>query len=239
MLINRWFILVVLFTARFTLGFQFQSAGSVTPLMVQDFGVDYTGVGTLVGLYMIPGLFLTVPSGFIGQRFGDKRIVLIGLAIMAGGGVVAGAADNYALVAAGRLASGSGAAVLFVLLTKMLADWFVDKELFFGMSVFIIGWPIGIAAGQAVQASIADASSWHAVFYLTALGCVIALVMFSLYRTPPKLADRAAGSFSALSRRELLLVTIAGLVWMFINGAYLNLLSFGPVLSLLPNAQVT
>jgi MFS family permease len=126
--------------------------------------------------------------------------------------------------------SGGGAAVLFVLMTKMLTDWFVDKELFFGMSVFIIGWPIGIAAGQAVQASIADASSWNVVFYLTALGCVIALLAISsFYRAPPDLADRAAGSFSALSRRELLLVTIAGLVWMFINGAYLVLLSFAPV----------
>jgi predicted MFS family arabinose efflux permease len=228
--INRWFILGVLFIARFALGFQFQSAGSVTPFMVQDFGVDYTGVGTLVGLYMIPGLFLTVPSGFIGRRFGDKRIVLLGLTMMVLGGVLAGAADNYTMVATGRLMSGAGAAVLFVLMTKMVTDWFVDKELFLGMSVFIIGWPIGIAAGQAVQASIAEASSWNVVFYMTALGCVIALLAISaLYRPPSNLVDGATGSFSALSWRELLLVTIAGLVWMFINGAYLVLLSFAPV----------
>jgi predicted MFS family arabinose efflux permease len=230
MFINRWFILGVLFTARFALGFQFQSAGSVTPFMVRDFGVDYAEVGTLVGLYMIPGLFLTVPSGFIGRRFGDKRIVLLGLTMMAGGGVLAGAAADYTLVVAGRLVSGSGAAVLFVLMTKMLTDWFVDKELFFGMSVFIIGWPIGIATGQAVQASIADASSWQVVFYLTALGCVVALlVVFLFYRTPPDSTDRTTDSFSTLSSRELFLVTIAGLVWMFVNGAYLVFVSFGPV----------
>lgn len=230
MLVNRWFMLVVLFIARFALGFQFQSAGSVTPFMVQDFDIDYTRVGTLVGLYMIPGLFLTVPSGFIGRRLGDKRIVLLGLTMMVVGGLIAGAADDYTVVAIGRVMSGGGAAVLFVLMTKMLTDWFFDKELFFGMSIFIIGWPIGIAAGQAVQASIADATSWNFVFYLTALGCVIALLAIaSLYRAPPDMADRATGSFSALSRREILLVTIAGLVWMLINGAYLVLLSFAPV----------
>ena len=86
MLRNRWFILGVLFVARFSLGFQFQSAGSVTPFVVEDFGIDYTRVGTLVGLFMIPGLFLAVPSGFIAKRFGDKRIVLIGLVLMAAGG---------------------------------------------------------------------------------------------------------------------------------------------------------
>ncbi len=230
MLIHRWFILGVLFTARFALGFQFQSAGSVTPFIVQDFGVDYTGIGTLVGLYMIPGLFLSVPSGFIGRRFGDKRIVLLGLALMLIGGAIAGAANSYAAVVVGRLMSGGGAALLFVLMTKMLTDWFVDRELFVGMSIFIIGWPIGIAAGQAVQASIALASSWNVVFYLTAIGCAIAfLAVAVLYRTPPKLEARPTGSFLRLSRREFSLVTIAGLVWMFINGAYLVLLSFAPI----------
>ena len=88
---NRWLILGVLFVARFTLGFQFQSAGSVTPFIVEDFAVDYTGIGTLVGLFMIPGLFLAVPSGFMGRRFGDKAMVLVGLALMLAGGAMAGA----------------------------------------------------------------------------------------------------------------------------------------------------
>ncbi len=179
---------------------------------------------------MIPGVLLTVTSGFIGRRFGDKRIVLLGLALMVMGGLIAGAADDYTMVAAGRLISGAGAALLFVLMTKMLTDWFIGKELFFGMSIFIIGWPIGIAAGQAVQASIAEVSSWHLVFHLTALGCGLAfLALSAFYRTPPDVAAQPTGSFSALSRRELWLVTIAGLVWMFINGAYLVLLSFAPV----------
>ncbi|MGI9414824.1 MAG: hypothetical protein ACR2PM_14210 [Hyphomicrobiales bacterium] len=70
--INRWFILGVLFIARFALGFQFQPVGSPTPFIVRDFGIDHTGIGTLVGLYMIPGVFLSVPSGFIGKRLGGE-----------------------------------------------------------------------------------------------------------------------------------------------------------------------
>jgi MFS family permease len=232
-LINRWGILCVLFVARFALGFQFQSAGSLTPFIVRDFGVDYTAVGTLVGLYMIPGLFLSVPAGYIGRRFGDKRIVLVGLALMLTGGAIAGAANSHAMVVFGRIMSGGGAALLFVLMTKMVTDWFVHKELFLGMSIFIIGWPIGIAAGQAVQATIAAQSSWSFVFHLTAIGCAIAycaVVVF--YRPPPELEETPTDSFLSLSRREFVLVNIAGLVWMFINGAYIVLLSFGPILLL-------
>ncbi len=233
MVINRWLILGVLFIARFALGFQFQSAGSLTPFIVRDFDVDYTGIGTLVGLYMIPGLFLAVPAGFIGKRFGDKRIVLVGLALMLIGGAIAGAANSHAMVVLGRVVSGGGAALLFVLMTKMVTDWFADRELFIGMSIFIIGWPVGIAAGQAVQASIAVASSWSFVFYLTAIGSALGyLAMAFVYRPPPELEQAPKASLFSLSRREFVLVNIAGLVWMFINGAYVVLLSFGPVLLL-------
>ncbi|MEA2872978.1 MAG: hypothetical protein QOH67_2954, partial [Hyphomicrobiales bacterium] len=37
MLESRWFILAVLFAARFALGYQFQSAGSVAPFLIRDF----------------------------------------------------------------------------------------------------------------------------------------------------------------------------------------------------------
>ena len=51
------------------MGFQFQSTGSVTPFIVADLDIDDTRVGTLVGLFMIPGLVLAIPSGFIGSAF--------------------------------------------------------------------------------------------------------------------------------------------------------------------------
>jgi predicted MFS family arabinose efflux permease len=239
MLRNRWFILGVLFVARFSLGFQFQSAGSVAPFVVEDLGIDYTRVGTLVGLFMIPGLFLAVPSGFIGKRFGDKRIVLIGLALMAAGGALAGAADSYGMIVLGRLVSGAGGAFLFVLMTKMLFDWFAGRELSIGMSIFIIGWPVGIAAGQAVQGTIAEASSWNFVFYLTALGCMIGFAtMAALYRSPEDAEARDTGSFSKLSGRELWLIVLAGFIWMFGNGAYVVFLSFGPTLLLERGATI-
>lgn len=120
---------------------------------------------------MIPGLVLALPSGFIGRRFGDKRVVIVGLFPMVMGGALSGVASNYATVDVGRLLSGAGAAFLFVLMTKMLTDWFADKELFVGMSIFIIGWPVGIAAGQAIQGPVAEAISWNAVFFVTSFGC--------------------------------------------------------------------
>ena len=88
MLESRWFILAVLFAARFALGYQFQSAGSVAPFLIRDFGIGYTQVGLLVGGFILPGIAISLPSGFLGRRFGDKSVVTFGMALMVIGGVV-------------------------------------------------------------------------------------------------------------------------------------------------------
>src|SRR5262245_4674944 len=137
MLNNRWFILAVLFVARSCLGYQFQSAGSVAPFLISEFALDYRQIGTLVGLFMLPGLVLALPGGLLGNRFGDKPVVMIGMAAMILGGLLSGVAQSYAVICAGRLISGAGAVFLVVLMTKMVTDWFAEKELFLGMAIFI------------------------------------------------------------------------------------------------------
>jgi predicted MFS family arabinose efflux permease len=95
MLESRWFILAVLFIARFALGYQFQSAGSVAPYLIRNLGVDYAQIGVLIGVFILPGVAISVPSGFLVSRFGDKNIVLAGMALMVAGGALAGGARAY------------------------------------------------------------------------------------------------------------------------------------------------
>jgi len=124
---NRWFILVVLFVARFCLGYQFQSVGSVAPFLISEFGLDYRQIGTLVGLFMLPGLVLALPGGLLGKRFGDKPVVVMGMAAMILGGVLSGVAQSYAVISTGRVISGVGAVFLVVLMAKMVTDWFAGR----------------------------------------------------------------------------------------------------------------
>jgi hypothetical protein len=49
------------------MGFQFQTLGSVGDDLSVAFGLDYAGIGFLIGLFMAPGLFLALPAGFSGR----------------------------------------------------------------------------------------------------------------------------------------------------------------------------
>jgi predicted MFS family arabinose efflux permease len=201
MLESRWLILAVLFIARFALGYQFQSAGSVAPFLIKDLGIDYAQVGLLIGAFVLPGAAISVPSGFLSRRFGDKNVVVAGMALMIVGGVLTGAGETYAALLVGRVLSGVGGTVLVVVMLKMMIDWFAKRDLFFGMAVFIIGWPIGIAAAQASQSRVAELHSWQTVFYATAaLVAVSLLLMLLFYRLPPWAQSRQR-PHGAASRR--------------------------------------
>ena len=227
---RRWAMLAVLFTARLAVGLQFQTAGSVTPVVLEEFGAGYTGLGTLVGLFMLPGIFLAIPIGFIGLHVADKTMAVCGLALLAIGSALSGVAGDYTMVAAGRLLGGAGGAIMVIVMTKMLADWFAGHEIFLGMAIFIIGWPVGIAIGQALQPILAEAMGWRAVFLSSGVMCIVAMVLIALlYRPAPDAPEVGRGGLSKLDGRELFLVNLAGLAWMFVNGAYLVLVAFGPV----------
>ena len=97
----------------------------------------------MIGLYLLPGIAIAYPGGITGQHFGDKRIALVGVMLMVAGGLLTGTGD-YPTVLAGRLASGVGAVLLNVLLTKMTTDWFVGREIGTALALLVSSWPIGI-----------------------------------------------------------------------------------------------
>ena len=66
MMTNRWVVLGALFVARSALGFHFQSVASVAPLLVEDLGIDFTAIGTLIGLFSLLGVLTALPAGIGG-----------------------------------------------------------------------------------------------------------------------------------------------------------------------------
>jgi predicted MFS family arabinose efflux permease len=230
---ERWLILAVLFLARTAMGFQFQAVAAVSSWIVADFSIDYTRLGLLIGLYLLPGIIIAYPGGLLGQHFGDKRIAVSGLVLMVAGGLLTASGD-YPVVLAGRLISGGGAVLLNVLLTKMTIDWFVGREIGTALAVLVSSWPVGIGIALITLPWFAVHTSALAGFASTsaAAALVLALVVL-IYRTPPaagRLQQSNRTEYLRLSVGELGLVSLAGAVWMLFNVGYILVVSFGPAL---------
>ncbi len=227
---RRWLILFVLFIARTVMGCQFQTVGSTAPFLSDAFAVDFTQIGTLIGLYMLPGIVIALPGGVLGQRFGAKRMVLAGLVLMALGGAAMGVSGSFLTLSGGRLVSGVGAVLINVLMTKMIADWFAGREIVTAMALLIASWPLGLAVGLLLFAPLAAAYGFGTVMHLGALLSFVSLALVTIvYRSPPDEHVKAVpGLRLTLSAREWWAVCFAGSVWTTYNVGYIVLISFLP-----------
>ena len=226
---NRWLILALLFACRTGLGFQFQTLGSVSGSLVAELGFSYAEIGMLIGFFMLPGLVLALPAGYVGRFLPDRTLVAIGLLSLALGGAIASVAQGFGLLALGRIAAGVGFVFSTIYLTKMVADWFAGKELATAMGILVMSWPFGIAMGQIGQVWIAARYDWQAVFLVAAVYCAMgAVALFLLYRPPADAKQAQAAGPPGLPRSELVLTLLAATVWGLFNAGYIVYLSFAP-----------
>lgn len=224
---SRWTILAVLFTARLTMAFQFQSVGAVSPLIAETYGVSLADMGWLIGLYLAPGIVVAIPGGAIAARFGDKRIVLLSMVLMLIGVVMIALAPAWGWLMAGRVIGGVGGVVINVIMTKMLVDWFAGREISTAMGIFINSWPVGIALALLVLPSVATAAGLTGVWAFVMGITTIALVAFALlYQTPPTTSQPAAVMGGA--GFPIVTLTLASTIWALYNVGLAMVFAFGP-----------
>jgi MFS family permease len=219
---------------RLSIGLNFQSIPALAPFLIDAMQITYAQLGALIGLFMFSGAFLALPGALFGDRFGDKAVVLAGLALLTVGAVLFASSTHYSIAAAGRLLSGAGGVLLTVQLPKITTDWFAGREISTAMGILIPTWPLGIAIALATLGGLATVTSWQTAVHITALYSGLALLLFlALYRDPPRAAPGSHAGRSplwAISNRELALVTGPALMWMFLNTGFILFMSFTPSL---------
>ena len=211
------------------MGFQFQSVAATAPLLADGLGFDSAQIGWLVGLYLLPGVVIALPGGMLGARFGDKRMVLLGLALMIAGAIGFSLAEGIAGASLARAAMGVGAVILNVLLVKMVTDWFAGKEMVLAMSMLVSTWPVGIGIALLTLGTLAKEASWQAAVLATAAmaGLGMASVFFG-YSPAPDAPPAQKVDLRGVTRRDWTLICANSFPWMLYNAGYVLAVAFLP-----------
>lgn len=206
---------------------QYQSIGALSPLLSDRFAIGLTEIGVLIGLYVVPGLVFALPGSAIGQRFGEKPIVVMAFMLMAAGGFAMASTGTWEVFLAGHLLAGLGGVIVNILMTKMVADWFAGAEITTALAIFINSWPFGIALALVVFPPVATIFGVAAAFWmLTGLALLVGALVALLYRSP---ADLEAASGPRVWPRgpALNAVLQAGVCWGAFNGGLAILFGLG------------
>lgn len=227
---SAWGLVLAVMLARIAFGYQMQTVASLGPELVSAFQIDFAALGTLMGAYMLAGVAVAIPSGFIARRFGAHRVLAWGVLLMAAGSVLAAVADTPSGIGVGRGVSGAGAVAMTVMQGKLISDRFAGAGFSRVMGLTVGAFPIGIGLAQLTQVRLAAAFGLGAPFMAGAALALFAWLLFVLSWNVVPGTSPPGGSRTVAwpSRRENILVVLASLVWTAYNAAYFNFLAFMP-----------
>jgi MFS family permease len=158
-------------------------------------GNDPALVGLAMGMYGLTQGLLQLPFGVASDRFGRKRVMVIGLLVFAVGSAMAAFAPTVAWLVAGRAVQGAGA--ISAAVTALLADQTRDAVRTKAMA--LVGGSIGLvfAVSLVLSPLLASVIGLHGLFALT---CTLALagIAVVLWWVPPEPAQHANATQSSL-----------------------------------------
>ena len=226
---ERWLMLIVLFLVRLAMGYQFQSVASVSPHLVGQLGLSFVEIGTLIGLFLLPGIFISIPSGFLTRAVTNKNLLMVGAVTMVVGALLMAGAETPRALFLGRLVTGVGGTIFNVILTKMVTEWFEGKEIVTALAVMLTAWPVGISLGLLTQGLIADTYGWPWAFHATAALALLSLLLTALLYRDPAIGSAAAAPVTFwVPARQLVHIGLVSLAWVLFNAALIIVVSFAP-----------
>lgn len=146
-------------------------------------GDDPTLVGMAMGIYGLTQGLLQIPFGLASDRFGRKRVIILGLLVFAVGSFMAAAAPTLGWLIAGRSLQGAGAVSAAV--TALLADQTRDQVRTKAMA--LVGASIGLMFALSLVAAplLAAQIGLAGLFWVTG-GLALACIAIVTWWTPPE-----------------------------------------------------
>lgn len=228
---TRWVAVAVVVASGVVAALQVGKGAIALPALRAEFGLGLEAAGWIMSVFALLGVVGGIPAGAAVARFGDRRLLALGLAALALGSVVGSMAGSFALLLGTRVLEGLGFLLIVVaapaLLQRIVAA--EDRDLTFGI------WSAFMPAGMAIALLLgASLTGWRPFWLANAIlagAFVLLLLLFvrAQARGNDALSSREIGRdavLTATSRGPLLLAS----AFVLYSLLYFALASFLPVL---------
>jgi MFS family permease len=178
----RWAVLIVISLAVFGSYYVYDALSPLADVLKQQLGFSDSDIGLLQAIYSFPNIFTVVIGGFIIDRLGlRKSLMIFGVLCLIGPAITASSGKLW-IMAAGRLIFGMGAESLTVAGTVALARWFKGKELSFAFGINLTICRLGsFAALNSPTWARAAYANWRGPFLICvgfAALCVVGALVY-------------------------------------------------------------
>jgi EmrB/QacA subfamily drug resistance transporter len=181
-------------------------ANVALPTFVDELHASFHAVQWIVLAYLLAVTTLVVSVGRLGDLFGRRRLLLVGISLFTVASVICGTASGLHALVAGRVGQGLGAAVMMALSLALVGDA-VPKERT-GRAMGFLGTmsAVGTALGPSLGGLLIAVFGWRSIFFLNLPLGAVAFVL--AHRALPIDAPRTRGASFDVAGSILLALTL-------------------------------
>ncbi|OXM99390.1 MFS transporter [Bifidobacterium vansinderenii] len=134
------------------------------PNIAESFGASMAEQQWIVSSYNLVFAAVVLLAGFLGDRLGHLKTMIVGLAMFVIASVIGLAAGNVPVLLVSRSIMGAGAGVVIPMGQALLGILFRDSELSRAMTAWAIAGTLGVPFGPLVGGALTATLGWRGIF---------------------------------------------------------------------------
>jgi EmrB/QacA subfamily drug resistance transporter len=173
---RRWWILAVLIVSLFTVNLDNTVLNVALPTLARDLHADTSALQWMVDAYVLLFAGMLLAAGAVGDRFGRRRVMLIGLVVFGVGSLASAFAPSAGALIGLRAAMGVGGALIVPSTLSVTSNVFTMEERPKAIGIWTGVSGLGIVAGPVLAGWLLEHFTWGSIFLINVPIVVISLV---------------------------------------------------------------
>jgi EmrB/QacA subfamily drug resistance transporter len=132
----------------------------------RSLAADAASLQWVINAYLLPLSALLLLGGAAGDRFGRRRVLVLGISIFAMGSIICALAPEFRVLVVGRLLQGVGAAMLSPNSLALIGQSFSGEAKGRAVGIWAAAGAIAGAVGPVFGGWLIDLGSWRAIFLI-------------------------------------------------------------------------
>ncbi len=163
---RRWLVLAVMSLGTLIVFLDLTVVNTALPAISFDLGASTSELQWVVDSYVLALAGLLMLAGSIGDRYGRRRWMTVGLVIFGAGSVIGALAGGIPTLIAGRAVQGIGAAFVLPATLSIVTNTFDRDERGKAIAIWTAVGGMGIGLGPAIGGFLVEEWGWSAAFWI-------------------------------------------------------------------------
>jgi len=153
------------------------------PSIAKHFGVNADVTALIILLYYLSLVAFSPVFGRVADRFGRKRVIVMGLSLFAAAEFWAALAPSFTQLLMARFFQGFAVACILPVVLSYAAYLFPPEKRGFPLGVMTFAMSLGGASGAVIGGLMIDHFGWRSIYWVSGVMALIGLALIA-WRTP-------------------------------------------------------